>query len=167
MVSHRVGTRAPSGGRHLYYRCSTRHRYGKDTHKHSTYHRAEGIEQDVWQFVSNLLSGPEQLRQDLEEVIKRERHALRGNPERETRMWLDRLAELDCNEQGQDLAVDGHLSHDELRCPLARHRRRAGDAEHELETLSERRKKLEELDHDHDALLQSYAGMRPEVLGTL
>lgn len=40
-------------------------------------------------------------------------------------------------------------------------------AEHELETLSERRKKLEELDRDHDALLQSYAGMRPEVLGTL
>jgi site-specific DNA recombinase len=168
MVPQRVAKRAPSEGWHLYYRCPTRHRFGQASCPHSTNHPAESIEGDVWRLVSDLLRDPEQLREDLEEMIEQERHNLRSDPEREARTWLDRLAEIDCQRtRAQDLAIEGLLSHDELRSRLVGLEDAQARAERELEALSGRRKKLEELERDRDALLESYAGMIPEVLGAL
>jgi hypothetical protein len=70
--------------------------------------RADEIEGQVWQFVSGLIKDPEQLRSDLEEVIEQERRHMRGDPEREARAWLDKLAEVERKRSGfQDMAAEG------------------------------------------------------------
>jgi site-specific DNA recombinase len=168
MVSQRVAKRAPSKGWHLYYRCPTRHRFGKDACKHSRNHQAETIEVDVWRFVSRLLQDPEQLRADLEELIEQERLGLRADPEREAQTWLERLAELDHQRmRAQDLAIEGLLSHDELRSRLANLEDARATAERELAALSERREKIEKLERDREDLLEFYARMVPEALDAL
>jgi site-specific DNA recombinase len=168
MVPQRVAKRAPSEGWHLYYRCPTRHRFGKDACSHSSNHQAERIEGDVWRLVSNLLRDPEQLREDLEELIEQERLGLRSDPEREAQTWLERLTELDRQRmRAQDLAIEGLLNHDELRSRLADLEDARATAEHELEALSKQRDKIEELERDRDDLLEFYAGMVPEALDTL
>lgn len=59
-------------------------------------------------------------------MIEEERKAARGNPERETRIWLEKIAEADRQRaRAQDLAVEGLLSPDELRGKLATPRRAA------------------------------------------
>ena len=53
-------------------------------------HRAEKIEAQVWETVSGILTDPERLRADLEEMLDRERQSsLRGDPELETKAWMD------------------------------------------------------------------------------
>jgi site-specific DNA recombinase len=168
MMSHRVAKRAPSEGWHLYYRCPTRHRFGKDACTHSSNHQAERIEGDVWRFVSHLVKDPEQLREDLEDLIEQERLGLRADPEREVQTWLERLAELDRQRmRAQDLAIEGLLNHDELRSRLADLEDECVMAKRELEALSKQREKIVELERDRDGLLEFYAGMLPEALDAL
>jgi site-specific DNA recombinase len=168
MVPQRVAKRAPSEGRHLYYRCPTRHRFGKDVCPHSSNHQAARIEGNVWQFVSDLLKDPERLKDGLEELIERERRGLRADPEREAQMWLERLSEIDCQRmRAQDLAIEGLLHHDELRSKLADLDDARATTARELEALSERREKIEELERNRDGLLETYAGKVPEYLDAL
>lgn len=72
--------------------------------------------------MSSLLKDPEQLRSDLDTMIKikLERDALRGDPEREAKVWLDKLAETEHKRSGfQDMAAEGLITFDELRTKLA------------------------------------------------
>ncbi len=39
------------------------------------------------------MKSPKQLREDLERMIELERKGTRGDPEREARMWFEKLAE--------------------------------------------------------------------------
>ncbi len=113
-----------------------------------------------------MLKDPEQLREDLEELIEQERLGLRADPEREAQTWLKRLANLDHQQmRAQNLAIEGLLSHDELRTKLADLQNARATAERELKALSERRKRVEELDRDD--LLKFYVGMVPEALDAL
>jgi hypothetical protein len=87
----------PSRGRiYFYYRCSAA-AYRRGTHSCSAikHHRAEELEERVWQVISGLLKDPERLRAGLDEMIEQERQGARGDPEAETRLWLDKLAEVD------------------------------------------------------------------------
>lgn len=148
-----------------YYRCPTRHAHGKDACSMPRGVRAEETEALVWAFVLGYLKDPEQLRVGLERFIEEERGAVRGDPEREARMWLDRIAEADSQRtRAQDLAIEGLLSPDELREKLAHLAEQRRTAERELETLRTRTERLANLELEAEALLEHYAGMAREGL---
>src|SRR5919199_6365447 len=79
----------------FYYRCSRRWNRGKDTCPNAKSFNVNSVEPLVWRFVSELLRDPEQLREDLERMIERERRNLRGHPDREARVWLQKITEAD------------------------------------------------------------------------
>ena len=110
----------------------------------------------------------EQLRADLEEMIKRERGSMRGDPEKEAETWLRKLAEADRKRSGfQGLAAEGLITSDELRAKLAYLEETRQKAEKELETLKHRQRHLEEMERDEDAVLETYARMAPDALDAL
>jgi hypothetical protein len=120
--------------------------------------RAEETEAIVWSFVSSFLKDPERLRVGLRHLIEEERKAMRGDPERETKVWLDELAEVDRQRaRAQDLAIQGLLSPDELREKLAQLEEQRRTAECELETLRTRMERLARLELEADAVLEQYA----------
>jgi hypothetical protein len=55
--------------------------------------RATRVEDIVWRFVSGLLNDPDKVRVGIEELIEQERDGARGDPEREARLWEERIAE--------------------------------------------------------------------------
>jgi hypothetical protein len=130
--------------------------------------RADEIETQVWKAVSGLMKDPEQLRSDLQKVIEQERRDIRGEPLRETKVWLDKLAEVDRKRSGfQDMAAEGLISLDELRIKLVGLEETRKIAQRELELLASRQERLEALEQDKEAILESYARMAPEALDAL
>ncbi len=94
-----MNTETTSGGRsrgrlYFYYRCGGHYR-SKNGCGHAKHHRAQEVEARVWQYVRDLLKGPEELRADLERMIELERDGMRRDPERETTVWLGKLSEVD------------------------------------------------------------------------
>jgi site-specific DNA recombinase len=153
---------------YYHYRCPKRQVEGAGACLHKKHYRAGEIEGTVWGVVSDLMKDPEQLRAALEEMIKQERGSMRGDPEKETETWLRELAEVDRKRSGsQDLAAEGLITLDELRAKLAYLEETRQKAEKELETLKHRRRHLEELERDKDAVLETYARMAPEALDAL
>lgn len=66
------------------------------------------------------MTNQEQLRDDLDTMIELKRSEARGEPQREAKAWLDKLAEIDSKRSGYiDLAADGIMDRDELRAKLA------------------------------------------------
>ena len=105
---------------YYHYRCPKRQVEGAGACLHKKHYRAGEIEGTVWGVVSGLMKDPEQLRADLEEMIKRERGSMRGDPEKEAETWLRKLAEADRKRSSyQDLAAEGLITFDELRAKLA------------------------------------------------
>ena len=72
--------RIPQRGKvHYYYSCR-QHRVGVGDCPHATNHQAEELEGRVWEFVSQMLQHPEHLREGLDELIRQEQEATRGDP---------------------------------------------------------------------------------------
>jgi cell division septum initiation protein DivIVA len=114
------------------------------------------------------MKDPEQLREDLERVVEEERLGIRGNPEQEAKAWLDKLDEVDRKRSGfQDMAAEGLITLDELRTKLAGLEEMHATAERELDALGSHREKLEALEQDKGAILETYAQMAPEALDSL
>jgi DNA repair exonuclease SbcCD ATPase subunit len=87
---------------------------------------------------------------------------------REAKIWHKKLTEAERKRDGYlDLAADGIMGRDELKEKLLALEEIRGTAQRELETLRSRRERLEELERDKDALLESYARMTPEALDSL
>jgi hypothetical protein len=107
----------------FYYRCREGNRRKETYPNNRSIHRSirsDRAHPAVWYLVSGLLSDPERLRAGLDAMIEDERGALRGDPEREARAWLERLAALDRKRSGYlDLAAEGIIGRDELRAKLA------------------------------------------------
>lgn len=167
----KMNTTATKDGRsskiNYYYRCAKHQRTveGCSNRKH---HRADKLEPQVWEFVSRLLKDPEQLRADLERMIELEREGMRGDPDRETKAWLEKLAEVERKRSGYiDLAADGIMNRDELRAKLAALEETRATAQRELEALQRRRERIEELERDRDVLVERYAKIAPEALDAL
>ena len=167
MMSHSVaGARVK--GRLFYYCCRKRYRDGAAGCSHKKVRRADEVEPLVWEFVSGLLKEPERLRAGLERLIEQERAAMRGDPEQEARAWLEKLSEVDQERRGYlRLAAKGRITDEELDEALSELEETRKMAERELETLRGRRKVLEELERDRDALLERYARMVPPALDEL
>ncbi len=154
-------------GMRFYYRCPTRLR-DRSACAQPRNRRADEVEPLVWELVSEILTDPEQLRSDLERMIELEREGLRGDPDRETKAWLDKLAEVGrMRGSYQDMAAKGLITFEELEQKLLGLEETRKTAERELQSLRGHRERLEELERDKDALLESYAGMAPEALGNL
>jgi flagellar motility protein MotE (MotC chaperone) len=101
-------------------------------------------------------------------MIELEREGMRGDPEQETRVWLEKLSEVDRKRSRfQDQAAEGLMTLDELRAKLADLEETRATIERELKVLQGRQEHLESLERDKDALLKSYAKMAPEALDSL
>jgi site-specific DNA recombinase len=150
-----------------YYRCREGNRR-KETCPNNRSIRSDRAHPAVWDLVSGLLSDPERLRAGLDAMIEDERGALRGDPEREARAWLERLAALDRKRSGYlDLAAEEIIGRDELRAKLAELEEDRETAEREIAALEGRRERLERLERDRDAVMDYYAGAVPGSLDDL
>ena len=117
----------------------------------------------------NLLNDPERLRVGLEEHLIAEREAMRyGEPEKEINARLDKLSELEQERRGyQRLAARGHMTDEELDEAMGELEESRRTMQRELEALEGRRKAMEDLERDSDAILESYATMVREELDAL
>ena len=150
-----------------YYRCPKRLR-DKEACPQPRNWRADRTEPRVWELISGLMTDPAQLRSDRERMIELEREGLRGDPTRDTKAWLEKLAEVERERRGyQRLAAKGRMTEAELDGALAELRETRETVERELTALRGRRERLEELERDKEILLNSYAGLAPEALDSL
>jgi Recombinase zinc beta ribbon domain len=160
--------RTPLSDYRNYYRCRGRRDKGKDTCSQAKGVRAEAAEGMVWDFVSGLLTDPEQLRADLDAMIRFERDTARDAPEHEAKAWLNKLAELENKRSRfQDMAAEGLITFDELREKLLALEENRETARRELEALDRRQERIEELERDRDALLDSLVAVSPDALEAL
>jgi multidrug resistance efflux pump len=122
----------------------------------------------VWDFVSWLLKDPEHIRRGIERMIDRECAGMKGKPEQEENMWAEKLAQVDRKRSRyQEMAAEGLLTFEELRAKLTELQKSREATERELENLRSRKERLEELEKDRDALLESLVTMIPASLDTL
>ena len=153
---------------YFYYRCHSRNNEGASACPQAKCYRAEALEAQVWEVVSGIFGDPERLRADLERMIELESEGLRGDPDREAKSWLEKLAETDRKRSGfQDMAAEGLITFDELRAKLADLDETRTTARHELEVLERRHEHLESLERDKETLLENYAALAPEALNSL
>ena len=126
--------------------------------------RADGLEARVWRFVSGLLQDLDRLREGLERMMEVE---LRGEPERESRAWPDRAAEID-RKRGpfQDMAAEGLISFEELRAKLTELAENRRVAEEKLKASRGRRERAGKIEWTQDTLLESYVEMVPQAGGS-
>jgi hypothetical protein len=164
MMAHRR-RKNPKSPYYHYYRCPTRHNRGKDACPQVNSYRAEEIEGRVWSFVSDYLKDPERLRAGLRRMIVEAHQAMRGDPEREAKAWLEKIAETDRQRtRVQDLAIEGLLGPDELRDKLTHLTEQRKTAERELEALRTQTERLANLELEADTLLEHYTRIAPEGL---
>ncbi len=150
-----------------YYRCREGNRR-RETCQNNRCVRSDRTHAAVWDLVSRLLLDPERLREGLERMIEEERAGRRGNPEREAKAWLEKLAETDRRREGYlDLAADGLMEKDELRAKLAALEETRETAERELRAIEGRKSRLRDLERDKEVLLAEYADIMPEALDAL
>jgi hypothetical protein len=84
----------------FYYRCPTRQHRGASACPHSTHHRANRLEETIWQKVLLILSDPHRLLHQYEQQMERKRREIRGDPDREMRILVERLQELEGERKG-------------------------------------------------------------------
>ena len=155
MCTHFVSDENNKKRRYSYYVCSRMMTHGKDACTQKRL-RAEQLEAKVWEFVSGLLKDRERLRAGLDEMIEQERSGMRGDPEGQTRTWLEKLAEADQMRVGyQELAAKGLMTLEELAGRLEQLDETRNTAHKELGTLKSRRETVEALERDRDSLLES------------
>ena len=161
--------RKKSGGKYVfcYYRCREGNRR-RETCSNNRCIRSDRAHAAVWGLISELLSEPERLRAGLEAMIEEERKGVRGDPECESKSWLQKLAEVDRKRSGYlELAAEGFLEREELRAKLATLEDTRETAERELHALKGRSELFENLEREKDAVIENYAGLVPEALEEL
>jgi hypothetical protein len=117
------------------------------------------------------MQNPERRRKDLEGMIELEREVSRGDPDRETKAWLEKITEVDQERRGWlKIAAKGGPTaptDEELTEALAELEETCRTAERELAAIGGWRERIEQLERDKDKVLDSYARMAPEALGSL
>jgi len=163
-------TTKPRGGdtTYHYYACNRRRQLRKMCECTQRALSAVEVEERVWRFVSELLTDPEKVRTGMNRLIEGELSERSGDPERETEAWTKKI--LECNRLRsayQDQQAAGLMTLDELGCKLGELDSTLRLASAELGRLRERRERVEELERDRDAVIESYAGMLPDALDAL
>jgi hypothetical protein len=153
---------------HYYYYICKKHHEQWDACPNRQNRRADKLEPLVWARVYDIMTNPEQLRDDLDTMIEIKRNEARGDPQREAKAWLDKLAEIDRKRSAyQDQQAEGLITLDELRAKLAALEETRKTAQRELKALSRRQEEIEELERDRDALLEYYTDTAPDALANL
>jgi site-specific DNA recombinase len=167
MTTHTATSRG-NGADYHYYVCNQRKDRGRECDCRQRAVRAIEVERVVWTFVSNLLREPATIRVGMERLIEEERTSQAQNPERELKVWVQKIA--DCAQRRsayQDQHAAGLMSLEELGSKLRDLDTTRRIAERELATLKDHRRRVQDLEQDRDALLESMAEMVPEALDSL
>ena len=165
----RTQTTNPHGkGHYYYYSCSRRRRLRKMCDCRQPSIRVDDVEPVVWEFVRGMLLDPERIRTGMKRMIAEERETASGSPEKEARMWSEKLAEAGRKRaRYQEMAAEGLITFEELRERLAE----LGDAcevvRRELDAMVGRMERAEQLERDMEALMEQTAGVGPEDLDAL
>jgi DNA repair exonuclease SbcCD ATPase subunit len=118
--------------------------------------------------VCGLLKDPERIRAGLDRLIEEERANVGRDPGRDAEYWSKRMAEAEVERRGYHrLAARGHMSDEELTAALSHLDEAHEAAEREFETARARGEALRRLEHDREALLESYSGAVGEALEDL
>ncbi|HZF57849.1 MAG TPA: hypothetical protein VEZ19_05180, partial [Rubrobacter sp.] len=126
------------------------------------------VEERVWQVIYGLLKEPERLRTGLDEMIEQERQRAQGDPEAETKLWLDKLAEVDRKRaRYQEMAAEDLIGFDELRARMTELEEARSTADQALRTLQGRQEQVRQLERDKQTLLADYAELMPDALDGL
>ena len=150
-----------------YYRCHRRVDYGRNSCKQRMA-RAEKAEQAMWEFVSRAMKDPGRIVAGMDALIEQKRASMHGDPTREAKTWLEKLAEVDQERRGyQRLAAKGHMTDEELNEALLELEETRQTAERELEALRHRQEEVEALERDRDAIMASWAAAVPDDLDRL
>lgn len=164
-------TTKPKGSRvtYHYYTCNLRRQLRKMCECTQKSLSAAAMEDAVWSFVSELLTDPGKVRMGMNELIVREgSNTGSGDPRREAEHWAKKLAECDrLRSAYQDQQAAGLMTLDELGRKLGELDRTSELAGTELRNLQRRRARVDELERDRDALMESYAKMVPDALESL
>jgi hypothetical protein len=168
----RMGTQTtkPRGGEitYHYYACNRRRKLRKMGGCEQTSLPALEVEAKVWELVSSLLKDPNRIREGMNRLIEEERTKRSGDPEGERRIWAEKIAESDrLRAAYQDQQAAGFMTLAELGSKLRELEDTRRLAQTELEYLLAHKERVEELEQDRDALLESYAEMVPDALGVL
>ena len=109
---------------------------------------------------------PERLRAGLERYVEREREQmLRGDPEKEAKVWLEKIVAADRQRtKYQEMAAEELITFEELMERLGELAKTRKTGQSELESISLHQKRLEELERDADDLVRHYAALVPESL---
>jgi site-specific DNA recombinase len=154
--------------RFFYYCCKAKYKKGVDYCLASRTHRAENLEGLVWGEVRGYLEEPERLRADLDRKIELERSGARGEPEREMRLWAEKLAEADAKRvRFQHAYAEGIIGLDDLKARLAELDDAHATAEQEIAALEGRLEHVRTLEQDRQAILANLEAMAPKVLDCL
>jgi hypothetical protein len=130
--------------------------------------RSTEAEPVVWSFVSGLLKDPERIRAGMERLIDEEKASGHGDPERESRAWLDKLGECDrLRKAYQQQQAAGLMTIEELGAMLKDLEETRRVAEAELKDVEARRGRVEALKNDRDDLLEHVTRLVPEALDNL
>jgi hypothetical protein len=121
------------------------------------------------EFARGLLLQPERLRDGLKKCVEREREqVLRGDPEQEASSWLEKTTAVDRQRaKYQEMAAEELITFEELREQLAGLEETKKTAQGELQSISLRRQRLEELERSADDLVRQYTAIMPEALDTI
>ncbi|MBA2618761.1 MAG: recombinase family protein [Rubrobacter sp.] len=150
-----------------YYRCNRSKDYGTDACSRKAV-PAQKVEHLVWGFVSGLLKDPERVRAGMEALIDRERETGIRRPAEEAAGWAEKLDECDrLRGAYQDQQAAGLMTLEELGSKLAGLEETRKLVQAALAAGRAREKRVEGLERDRDALLESWTAAVPEALGGL
>jgi len=122
----------------------------------------------MWGFVSRIMKDPSRILLGMDALIEQKRSETRGDPKRESKAWLERLAEVEQERRGYlRLAAKGRMIEVELDGALAELEETHRTAESELEVVGSRRREMEQLERDRDALRASWSAAVPNNLDSL
>jgi hypothetical protein len=151
-----------------YYECR---RYGSYKETCPSFQKsfvAEKVEKTVWSSVSGLLQEPERIKAGMEALIEQEQANGPRHFAKEEATWAEKIAEcLRLRDAYQDQQAAGLMTLEELGAKLKDLERTRELAQAELDAVTLRKERVEELEINRDALLESLASMVPEALDAL
>jgi site-specific DNA recombinase len=167
MTTHTATSRG-NGADYHYYVCNQRKDRGRECDCTQRAVRATEAECVVWTFVSNLLREPETIQVGMERLIEEERTSQAQDPKHEAELWAQRIADCDRRRSAyQDQQAAGLMRLEELGSKLRELDNIRRVAERELGALKDHGRRVQDLEQDRDALLESMAEMVPEALDSL
>ena len=111
---------------------------------------------------------PERIRDGMEALIEQERASEPRDLDREAKVWKKKLAEYTrLRSAYQDQQAVGLMTLQELGTRLEELENKRNTAERELSSLRSHQQRVEKLEEDRDALLQSRSEMVPGTLDDL